>query len=43
MQLFVELRQDTDLEWVFIDGSIIKAHQHAAGVCTEDDESIGKS
>ncbi len=28
MQLFVELRQDTDLEWVFIDGSIIKAHQH---------------
>lgn len=43
MQLFAELRQGTDLEWEFIDGSIIKAHQHAAGACTEGDEAIGKS
>lgn len=43
MQLFIELRQQIDLEWEFIDGSIIKAHQHATGARTEDKQAIGKS
>ena len=43
MQLFTELRQQIDLEWEFIDGSIIKAHQHATGARTEDKQAIGKS
>jgi hypothetical protein len=33
----------TDLEWVFIDGSYVKAHQHSAGAATGHNESIGKS
>ena len=43
MQLFAELRQLADLEWEFIDGSIVKAHQHATGARSEDKEAIGKS
>ncbi|WP_037054941.1 IS5 family transposase, partial [Rheinheimera baltica] len=43
MQLFAELRQLADLEWEFIDGSIVKAHQHATGARSKDKEAIGKS
>jgi transposase len=32
-----------DLEWEFIDGSIIKAQQHATCARLEDKEAIGKS
>ena len=28
MQIFKALSQEPDLEWAFIDGSIVKAHQH---------------
>ena len=32
-----------DMEWVFIDGSYAKAHQHSAGAASGNDEAIGKS
>ncbi len=41
--LFKELSKDTDSEWLFIDGSIIRAHQHSTGSASDDDEAIGKS
>lgn len=34
---------EPDLEWVFIDGSYVKAHQHSAGAASTSDEAIGKS
>lgn len=42
-QVFESLRTDPDNEWNFIDGSIVSAHQHAAGAAGGGDESIGKS
>lgn len=41
--LFKMLSEDTDTEWLFIDGSIVRAHQHSAGASSEEDEAIGKS
>jgi transposase len=38
--IFKGLVQDPDLEWEFIDGSIVKAHQHSTG---KKDQAIGKS
>jgi transposase len=36
--------QDADFEWVCIDGSYIKAHQHSAGARKEEgDQAIGRS
>ena len=43
MRLFNELTIDSDLEWVFIDGSYIKAHQHSAGAVGGLPQLIGKS
>jgi len=43
MRLFKSLRVEPDLEWEFIDGSIIRAHQHSTGAATQDSEAIGKS
>ena len=43
IKIFKSLVTDPDLEWEFIDGSIVKAHQHSTGAATEDDEAIGKS
>ncbi|EPM70716.1 transposase, IS4 [Pseudomonas syringae pv. theae ICMP 3923] len=34
---------DPDMEWVFIDGSYAKAHQHSAGAASTQDQAIGKS
>ena len=42
-EAFKSLRYDPDLEWEFIDGSIVKAHQRSTGARTEDDEGVGKS
>lgn len=42
-KLFNVLRTDSDQEWVFIDGSYVKAHQHSAGAAGGHDEYIGKS
>jgi transposase len=43
MNIFTILIDEPDLEWEFIDGSIVKAHQHAAGAVSTDNEAIGKS
>ena len=41
--IFKHLIDDPDLEWVLIDGTIVKAHQHSTGSSTENSEAIGKS
>lgn len=41
--LFKELSKLSDYDWVFADGSIVKAHQHSTGAVTPDSECIGKS
>lgn len=43
MKIFKSLVDDPDLEWEFIDGSIVKAHQHSTGAASDSDEAIGKS
>ncbi len=43
MRIFKSLVTDPDLEWEFIDGSIVKAHQHSTGASGEEDQGIGKS
>ena len=43
MRIFKVLVQEPDLEWGFIDGSIIKAHQHSAGSSSSEIQAIGKS
>jgi transposase len=40
---FKKLVADPDLEWEFIDGSYVKAHQHSAGAAGADSQAIGKS
>lgn len=42
-KLFMALRVDVDDEWNFMDGTIMKAHQHASGAASREDEGIGKS
>jgi len=41
--LFNDLSKDTDSEWLFIDGSVVRAHQHSSGAVSKKDESIGRS
>ena len=43
MKIFRSLVIDPDFEWEFIDGSIVKAHQHSTGASGNNDEAIGKS
>ena len=43
ISIFKSLVVEPDLEWEFIDGSIVKAHQHSTGAASEGDEAIGKS
>ncbi len=43
MAIFNALKTEPDFEWVFIDGSIVKAHQHTKGAATKEDEGIGKT
>jgi transposase len=43
MKIFKVLVNEPDLEWEFIDGSIVKAHQHSTGAASNEDEGIGKS
>ena len=42
-EFFFELRGDVDTEWVFVDGSYIRAHQHASGARRDEERAIGKS
>ena len=43
IQLFNTLKQLCDMEWEFIDGSIVKIHQHGMGATSGQNEAIGKS
>jgi transposase len=43
MSIFKSLVQDPDLEWKFIDGSIVRAHQHSTGAARDDNQAIGLS
>jgi transposase len=43
MLIFKMLVDEPDLEWEFMDGSIIKAHQHSAGAASDEGQAIGKS
>ncbi len=40
---FFELRGEIDTEWVFADGSYVRAHQHASGARRGNDRAIGRS
>lgn len=41
--IYQVLVEDPDIEWLFIDGTYTKAHQHSAGAATGEAEAIGKS
>lgn len=43
LNIFKSLAQNQDLEWKFIDASIVKAHQHSAGAASDENQGIGKS
>lgn len=43
MKIFKALVIEPDLEWEFIDGSFVKAHQHSTGAANQEDQAIGKS
>jgi transposase len=43
ISIFKSLVVEPDLEWEFIDGSIVKAHQHSAGAASDENQAIGKS
>jgi len=43
MRIFKTLVQEPDLEWEFIDSSIVNAHQHSAGAPNKAIQAIGKS
>jgi transposase len=40
---FFELRGEIDSEWVFADGSYVRAHQHASGARKGAERAIGRS
>jgi hypothetical protein len=42
MSLFQSIIEDPDPEWKFVDGSIVKAHQHRSGANAEE-QGIGDS
>ena len=43
LDIFNNLVHQPDTEWEFIDGSIVKAHQHSAGAAIEENQAIGSS
>ena len=43
IEIFKSLVVDPDLEWEFVDGSIVKAHQHSAGAAGGENQAIGQS
>lgn len=40
---FFKLRGEVDKEWIFTDGSYVRAHQHASGARRGEARAIGKS
>ena len=43
LAIFKSISEDSDHEWSFIDGTIVKAHQHSAGARKGCESAIGKS
>ena len=43
LAIFKAISEDSDHEWSFIDGTIVKAHQHSAGARKGCESAIGKS
>lgn len=43
ISIFKKLVDNPDFEWKMIDGSIVKAHQHATGARKFEEKAIGKS
>lgn len=43
VRFFFELRGEIDEEWVFADGSYVRAHQHASGARIGEERAIGIS
>ena len=43
MTIFNSLVIEPDLEWGFIDGGIVKAHQNSSGAAYVQESAIGKS
>lgn len=43
MNIFRRLCHEPDMEWQFIDGSVVKAHQHSSGAVKTEETAIGKS
>ena len=41
--IFKAVSTDSDHEWTFIDGTIVKAHQHSSGAQKGSESAIGKS
>lgn len=41
--IFNQLSANPDPEWLFIDGSIVRAHQHSTGAASQEPQGIGKS
>jgi transposase len=41
MNIFKDLVQDPDFEWQFIDGRIVRAHQHSSGAMGSENQAIG--
>ena len=42
-RIFFKLRGEVDTEWVFADGSYVRAHQHASGARHGEERAIGRS
>jgi len=42
-KIFKSVSNKSDHEWTFLDGSIVKAHQHSSGARKEAETAIGKS
>lgn len=43
VRFFFALRGEVDEEWIFADGSYVRAHQHASGARTGAERAIGRS
>jgi transposase len=42
-RVFAMLRQDADFAEVFLDSTVIRAHQHAAGAAKKGPQALGRS
>lgn len=42
-EIFQFLSQENDVQWLFLDGSIVKAHQDSTNISSQAEQAIGKS